>query len=278
MNVPAQTINRYLKDWKLSNPKKIDVSSACSDVFIVKMENEEKAVLKIRYGRGIKAEQYGAAALNYFDGHGIVQLYKYDDRAHLLEYIEGSMLRGMVDKGFDNKATAIICDIIADLHKDRDKPIPKLNSLENHCAELFNQARKPDASDVLIKAAEIGAELLANQINLKPLHGDVHHENILMSDRGWILIDPNGLIGDPVYEYANIFHNPIKDRKITNNPDRIQSVATIICEKTGYDRDKILKYGAMHIALSASWAFSTGYEESGRKFLKNCDTILKLVM
>lgn len=272
-----ETIDKYLKNWNLSNPEFVDVESACSDVFIVTTPDGEKAALKIRYGRGIEAEKHGADALNYFKGHGIVKLYKYDDQAHLLEYVDGQMLKSIVDNGNDDKATRIICDVVEELHSSSSKTPPQLKSLENHCAELFKQACLAGASDTLKEAARIGRELLNNQTDIRLLHGDVHHENILMSSRGWLLIDPNGLVGDPVYEFANTFNNPINDRGLTKDVNRINSMANIISSKTGYSRTKILRYAAMHMGLSASWSLSSGDDVRANETIDNCRAILKLV-
>jgi streptomycin 6-kinase len=41
------------------------------------------------------------------------------------------------------------------------------------------------------------------------LHGDLHHENILLGQRGWIPIDPKGLIGDPSFEASAWLRNPL---------------------------------------------------------------------
>ena len=278
MSVSEQTLNRYLQDWNLSLLHQVDVDSSCSKVFIVMMADGEKAALKILFGRGIEAEKYGANALRYFDGHGIVKLYRHEERAHLLEYVDGSMLRGLVDRGQDNKATEIICDVVAELHAKKSNAIPEFKHLRDHCADLFTQAAKRPDNIVLHTAAQIGQELLDNQVDARPLHGDVHHENILSSGRGWISIDPNGIIGDPVYEYANTFNNPYGVHEIVGNPARISMVADVIHDRTQYDRNKILKYGAMHIALSASWVFKTGFEKSGVASLRNCEQVLKLVM
>lgn len=41
------------------------------------------------------------------------------------------------------------------------------------------------------------------------LHGDLHHENILLSgEQDWIVIDPKGLRGDPAFEAATWLRNP----------------------------------------------------------------------
>ncbi len=43
------------------------------------------------------------------------------------------------------------------------------------------------------------------------LHGDLHHENVLWSERhGWKVIDPKGLVGDPNFEAIAFLRNPIE--------------------------------------------------------------------
>jgi len=51
--------------------------------------------------------------------------------------------------------------------------------------------------------------LLADQHDVGVLHGDIHHGNILdFGPRGWLTIDPKGLIGERDFDYANLFCNP----------------------------------------------------------------------
>lgn len=41
------------------------------------------------------------------------------------------------------------------------------------------------------------------------LHGDLHHENILLHGDHWVCIDPKGLYGDPAFEGAAYVRNPL---------------------------------------------------------------------
>jgi hypothetical protein len=40
------------------------------------------------------------------------------------------------------------------------------------------------------------------------LHGDFHHFNILLSERGWLVIDPKGVAGPAEYEVGPLLLNP----------------------------------------------------------------------
>jgi streptomycin 6-kinase len=50
--------------------------------------------------------------------------------------------------------------------------------------------------------------LLATTERASALHGDLHHENILKHQNGWMCIDAKGLIGDPAIEGAAFVCNP----------------------------------------------------------------------
>ncbi|MES1227959.1 MAG: aminoglycoside phosphotransferase family protein, partial [Armatimonadota bacterium] len=51
--------------------------------------------------------------------------------------------------------------------------------------------------------------MLASQRDSVFLHGDLHHENVLLGKEGWVTIDPKGLRGDRAFEAAAFIRNPI---------------------------------------------------------------------
>lgn len=61
------------------------------------------------------------------------------------------------------------------------------------------------------RPSELVSELLATTKEVVALHGDLHHENILLGERGWVVIDPKGLAGDPAFELAAFMRNPIDE-------------------------------------------------------------------
>lgn len=95
-------------------------------------------------------------------------------------------------------------------------------------------------------------ELFADENIL--LHGDFHHFNILSSEQGWLIIDPKGVIGPAGYEIGALMLNPM-----TESMDRIKFKSqtmrriSIIKERTGWERDKIIQWALSHAILSAWW-------------------------
>ncbi|OYX00148.1 MAG: hypothetical protein B7Z15_20540, partial [Rhizobiales bacterium 32-66-8] len=103
------------------------------------------------------------------------------------------------------------------------------------------------------RASGIALKLFDRPTAAVPLHGDLHHDNIMSSDRGWLAIDPKGLIGDPAYDVANVFINPKGAAHLATDPRRIAARADILAERLNYSRKRILGWAAAHAALSACW-------------------------
>jgi streptomycin 6-kinase len=72
----------------------------------------------------------------------------------------------------------------------------------------------------------IADKLLDDPRDIVALHGDIHHGNILdFGERGWLAIDPKGLIGERGFDYANNFCNP--DAAIATRPGRLVGQAVV---------------------------------------------------
>ncbi len=83
-------------------------------------------------------------------------------------------------------------------------------------------------------------ELLASQSERVLLHGDLHHENVILGPDGWIVIDAKGLWGDPAFEAAAFIRNPIDwIGDISNLTDYLKSRITRIADRTGWDPRRI---------------------------------------
>lgn len=67
----------------------------------------------------------------WWDGEGAAPVLAHDGEALLMKRAMGSVsLVKMVNCGRDEEATQILCDVAAQLHKPRAKPIPDLVPLE----------------------------------------------------------------------------------------------------------------------------------------------------
>jgi streptomycin 6-kinase len=110
---------------------------------------------------------------------------------------------------------------------------------------------------VLRVAAETAADLLATQRDVVVLHGDMHHENVLrFGSRGWLAIDPKGLVGERGFDYANIFCNP--DSETATMPGRLVRQTRVVAEAAGLERSRLLAWILAWAGLSAAFSFEDG--------------------
>lgn len=78
------------------------------------------------------------------------------------------------------------------------------------------------------------------------LHGDLHHGNILdFGTRGWLAIDPKGLVGERGFDYANIFTNPDlaePTRPVAIEPEIFTQRVNIVSEIARIERQRLLMW------------------------------------
>jgi streptomycin 6-kinase len=188
-----------------------------------------------------------AEALRHFGDHACAKVIGAEDDKLLLERLHpGTPLIDLVADQ-DDIATGHICDIAARLHA-RGMPETPWPTVEEW-GRGFDWYRKSGDRSIKIahvdRAAELFASLAASQTSRCFLHGDLHHENILFSaERGWLAIDPKGVIGESAYEFACA---------LRQDSARIERRSHIIAERTGLDRQRLLDWAYAQAVLSAIW-------------------------
>ncbi len=206
-------------------------------------------------------------ALRLFDGHGMAQLLAYDsnDEVMLLERLRpGTALRKMED---DEKAISIATTVMKQLWRPAPLTHPfatveKWSQGFARLRERYNGGNGPFPKALLEEAETLYAELSASMAEPMLLHGDLHQDNILSSERnGWLAIDPKGLIGEPAYETGAILRNFLPDLLELPDPKRILARRVDqFAEELGFDRARVRGWGLSQAVLSAWW----GIEDSGQ--------------
>jgi streptomycin 6-kinase len=94
------------------------------------------------------------------------------------------------------------------------------------------------------------------------MHGDFHHYNILSSERGWLVIDPKGVVGPAGYEVGPFMLNPWGKFLDGISHKLILRRINILHEHLGFERQRILEWSLAHAVLSAWWSIedNTGWE------------------
>jgi streptomycin 6-kinase len=242
---------KYLARWALT-PDGHPTMTRTSSLLPVRRQGVP-AMLKVAIE---DEEKLGGLLMAWWDGRGAAPVLAYDTNAVLLERAEGEeSLTEMVLQGRDEGATQIICAVVAELHAPRAKLMPSLVPL----AEWFSELEPAAATHggILASSAAVARELLAVQHEVRVLHGDIHHANILdFGAKGWLAIDPKGLLGERGFDYANLFRNPTDD--VALQPGRFARQVELVAAIAGLERVRLLQWILAGSGLSAAWHLKDG--------------------
>ncbi len=202
-------------------------------------------------------ERNGARLMAWWDGQGAARVLAHEDPALLMERAEGTgSLIAMARDGQDEAATRIACDTVGRLHAVTG-PAPDLPSLAERFARQAE--RMTGMGGVCYQALGVIATLLETPRDVGVLHGDIHHGNILdFGPSGWLAIDPQGVIGERAYDYANLLRNP--DADLALSPGRLERQLGWISQAAGLEPLRLLQWGLAHAVLSASWSLQDGQD------------------
>lgn len=235
---------------------------------------EEQVVLKLGVPNGEMRSEM--AALRLFNGEGACQLIDYDEEKcwMLLECIKPGVM--LVTLENDEEATHIAAEVMRKIWRPLEalESASLLANVEKQASGLqsfiqlsdwfdglkrlrsrFNGGTGPFNEKLVARVEDSVKEFFAE--NHKPvlMHGDFHHFNILSSERGWLIIDPKGVIGPACYEVGPLLLNPWGDLlSVPNCRQMTQRRIDILHEHLGFEHERIREWGLAHAVLSAWWS------------------------
>ena len=196
-------------------------------------------------------EKGGGALMAWWGGRGAAPVLAWYGHAVLLERaVATDALRQLAGSGHDAAATEAICGVAAVLHGPREVAAPSLVPLAAWFRVLNETA--PRHGGILTVAAQVARNLLADPVDITALHGDLHHGNVLdFGPRGWLAIDPKGLLGERGFDYANIFRNPTGELAL--QPGRFERHVELVAVRAGLDRVRLLRWILAFMGLARAW-------------------------
>ena len=207
--------------------------------------------------------------LQAFDGNGVARVHAWAPGAVLMERLTpGNSLAEMALNGRDEEATDILAGLIQKMsgHESARSPL----KLPNSCATVQDWAKGFDRylatgdaqvpTDLVALAHRIYSRLCVTQRRPKLLHGDLQHYNVLFdSDRGWIAIDPKGVIGEVEYEIGAVLRNPIERPELLLSLSTIERRLKQFTSRLNLDYERALAWGFAQAVLSAIWEIEDGF-------------------
>lgn len=125
------------------------------------------------------------------------------------------------------------------------------------------------------RACQIGKELFAKYPERVLLHGDLHHDNILLGSNGYCIADPKGIVGPAIFDIPRFLLNelgyvPPKEKAAHEIKAHMQQILALMAEKTGYDREDLEKLLFMEGVLAAVWCMEDGEDAEEELRSLNC--------
>ena len=268
-----KNITHFLELWDLKSPEQI-ATTATSHVYKVKHNNETQ-ILKIYTDLGRNCEGDAPYFFKACQGYGVAKITKFNKDAMLMAFIEGPVLKTLVNQQQDEQATHIIAKTLKSIHAAPQKYNFKFQTLEERFESLFKHAQS-SAPDIIKHAANFAEKCLKTQKDIRLLHGDMHHENVIQNkDMEWLAIDPQPVIGDSAYDCANTLHNPHQTPELTENEDRLLKQTKVLGETLNINPKRIINYAYIHGCLSACWSEDDKTETFSKNLSIKTSEILK---
>ncbi|MDG0791178.1 aminoglycoside phosphotransferase family protein [Cohnella ginsengisoli] len=204
------------------------------------------------------------SALRAYEGRGAIRVLEENEEwgVALLERVEpGTPLSAIED---DARATNVFCDVCRRLHlpATTDAPYPSMKrhfaAIERYRERISNgNAEAPLPESWMENAEECLTYLVATTSENVLLHGDLHHENILLQGESqWAVIDPKGIVGDIHFETIQYLLN-YEDRG-GGRGQVLHNRISIMAERLELDSRRIAMWGIARGVLEACWTIEDG--------------------
>ena len=199
-------------------------------------------------------------ALRLYAGNGAVRLLDADRDlgAMLMRRIQpGTMLWELGDNRRETHVTATII-------RELPVPAPTRHTLPRFSQWVERAFRLTKAEwdpgelmprDLIAKAESAFADIGRADDDEVVLHGDLHHENILLDgESGWTAIDPKGAIGPCCLEVGRFLHNRLPaDLAWELWTETVHERLDILSDELSYDRQLLAACGLVDRVLSKCW-------------------------
>lgn len=250
----------YADQWKLSSLQLV-ASYSANLVFRCYSENYGNVVLKI--GNPLFGEI--VTELN--------TLYEYAGgrfcRVFDADIENGIILEECVQPGISlreesslEQRLSIFCSLYSGLHKTPANAAIYPTYIEWVCRITDYMSKRQDCTDLYayMQKAKDMCLAVANLYSQKLLlHGDLHHDNILLGDAGqYRIIDPKGVIGDPVFDVPRFILNEFEDEITAELYKKINAILCNLEEKLTIPQDILKQCLYIETTMGACWSVEDG--------------------
>lgn len=274
-NLPEQ-INYYEKKWniKTSTSFSLSYNYVCSAITV----DNKKVVLKISFPNNTEFISE-IEALKRFSEQVSIKIENEDleNNVVLLEQAVPGIPVSKITN--DEEQVYITSQVIKKLHVQMTENDTKVFSSINDWAKIFDMYKEktqnngPIPKELVNLGHGIFTDLLQENRKQYLLHGDLHNDNILSSSRGWLVIDPKGIIGEQEFELGAFLRNPFYDLPKNSNHKETETRRIIqFADELCFDPERIRLWALASSIISMVWF----WEDEGKVsdiYLRNAELI-----
>ncbi len=246
-------LKRYETLWGLSEYEQIDYYSV-NCIFSCKSHEFSECILKI--GRPCRETQTEYDMLKEYESKRFCKAYRVDiDNGILLiqRIIPGKQLRAEqdLDKRLDG-----FCQVWTGLHKP---PINKqsyptyLGWVTRIAKYMSTREDYPCLAKHMDKASKLCQSMVQRYNGKLLLHGDLHHDNILLGSDGYYVIDPKGVVGDRVFDIPRFILNEFGDGINDEFVKRYHYIVAYISKRLAIPQNDINRLMYIETCMANSW-------------------------
>jgi streptomycin 6-kinase len=214
-------------------------------------DDATRAVLKINFPD--PESEHEPDALAHWNGKAAVRLFAHDRerRALLIERCEPGTRLWDVD---EDAANSIAIDVLRSLRRAPPRDV-RFRRLADEAASwrvelenLWEPLGRPFERDLLDTTLRYLDELAPTQPEEVVCHQDFHGGNVLLSVRGWLVIDPKPLLAEPAFDAASLLRDrrPVDRETVCARLDRL-------ARELDLDRERMRGWGIVH---ALAWGLS----------------------
>ena len=266
-------IEKYKEQWKLSEIEFKPEFSFNSMIFYAISKRYGKVIFKILINSEFNEDYKEMLALKSFQGKNFCKLYEYsfDDKVYLMERIEPALT--LYEGAPRSERVKIVGEIYKNLHNSDlpDRTFPTYT--EWFKAGKEGTKNREDCKDLypyLESAEQMLTDICKKYTRNLLLHGDLHHENILKNGNGgYTVIDPKGVIGDPVFDLSRFILDEFRDNLTSEPKDVVIDFVQKLSDGVGIPCEILLRCLFIETVI---WLFRE--ELSNGESLENCRQLI----
>lgn len=267
-NRAIKYINIYAERWQLDSFKLIPYFSI-NLIFSCQSKTYGEAILKIGNPNCTEITTE-IQMLRDYNGGRYCKLYlaDVDTGVFLIELIKpGNTLfaEPLLDKRLD-----IFADLYNGLHIAPINKYPTyLDWIEKGIKLLENHTDHENLRYHINNAKCVYHDVTKSYTQMLLLHGDLHHENILFNGDEYKIIDPKGVIGNPVFDVSRFILNEFHDILSSDLLTEINNLIDKLSNKINVPADILIKCLYIETSIWACWDFDGGVFDEWCKILMN---------